>query len=84
MTGGKTTRVVDLTSLFDGSVYVILKGEKDEGGVPVHATKHYGMALSLAGELGATDIHRISEGVWEGNLPGCDRIWIYRMAVRGS
>lgn len=74
----------DLTGSFDQTVYVLVKGEKDEGGFPVGVTRYYGSALSLAGEYGATGIHRTEEGVWEGTIDGCDKIWIYRMGVRNA
>jgi hypothetical protein len=77
-------RVTGPANPFDGCVYVVLKGEKDEWGVPVGVTKHFGMALSVAGEFGAAGIERVSEGMWEGALDGCDRIYIYRMGLRGS
>lgn len=75
-------KATDLTAIFDDSVYVVFKGEKDEGGIPIGVRKHYGSALTLAGEFGAAGIHRVSEGVWEGVITGADRIWIYRMGVR--
>ena len=71
---------IDLTAVFDGSVYVVVKDA-----LPVGVCKHYGMALSLAGEFGATGIHRTMEGVWQSapNAVG-SFIFIYRMGVRGS